>query len=925
MTHLIPYISRQSAENLQKSFAAALVNPSTSPVMFYIWGIGGVGKSTLKRRLRDTYQDKADFTEVSFGLTQGIDTPLDLMAKLHAQLPPLSVWKKPLFEKDPFQELYDQYQQVANKLQTQSVEGKKSPDKEQIEQVKSLLKVGASALGSLFPLSDLSKPVLETAATTTVDIAGILLTEKDRWQQILQQHQATKKNKELQALMLEPIPKLTKAFVEALVQRSQQTKKTVVLVLDTYEKSASNHDSWLWQSLLANTELRPHRVRVVVAGRKNLLEEEVWRKIQQDLDLVFECQLDRFDLSQTQKYLQDIGITDESEIAAIFRITKGLPYYLNWIRQQQEKSKSISFVQGNQAIVKLLLQGLTDTEKQILQLAACCRMFDRRLIQHLLDRQTDLKWENPQNFYEWLTQREFVEPSQRFYRLDDVARDVFRESLWQESIEHFQQTHKIISDYLTSQADRTVDPEKHISEKYASTEWCRYKAEALYYDCFAANRDICQTLLKYFFESHYFKQNDVIATLFTAIDAEAKLEIHELLPESTRKFLSAIQPAVIHGWIVLEEDVVSTEELDKRDLSQSQLESTRQVCFSQIHSLRDLAKFAALICKAKIAPNSQRLQCLEQAKEIVENLVTDTNREFSSRLFFWGLGNSFFKLANYEEAIASYDRALQIKTDYYLVWYIRGASLTFLGRNEEAIASYDRALQIKTDYYPVWYSRGVVLGNLGRYEEAIDSYDRALQINPDKDEAWHMRGVVLGSLGRYEETIASFDRALQIKPDFHEAWNNRGNPLVNLGRNEEAIISYDEALQLNPELHEAWYNRGDVLSELGRHEEAIASYDRALQINPDDHEAWSSRGYAFLKLERFDDAFASFEKEMEFNEGSAYYDQACFYAVQDRVDESIINLQKAIQIDREEYLERAKTNSDFDNIRSDSRFQELIQ
>ncbi len=80
-----------------------------------------------------------------------------------------------------------------------------------------------------------------------------------------------------------------------------------------------------------------------------------------------------------------------------------------------------------------------------------------------------------------------------------------------------------------------------------------------------------------------------------------------------------------------------------------------------------------------------------------------------------------------------------------------------------------------------------------------------------------------------------------------------------------------------------------------------------------------------MRLERFTEALASFEKEMEFNEGSAYYDKACCYAVQNQIDEAIPNLQKSIEIDGEEYLNRAKTDSDFDNIRHEPRFQALIQ
>ena len=130
---------------------------------------------------------------------------------------------------------------------------------------------------------------------------------------------------------------------------------------------------------------------------------------------------------------------------------------------------------------------MNDKEKQALQIATCCRWFDRRLIQHLIAQQTELNWENEQNCCDWLIQREFVEPIQRFYRLDDVARDVFRESFWQESVEQFSQIHKILADYFTAQADQVIASESHVSEKYASGEWCRYKAETLYHSCFTAN------------------------------------------------------------------------------------------------------------------------------------------------------------------------------------------------------------------------------------------------------------------------------------------------------------------------------------------------------------------------------------------------------------------------------------------------------
>ncbi len=247
----------------------------------------------------------------------------------------------------------------------------------------------------------------------------------------------------------------------------------------------------------------------------------------------------------------------------------------------------------------------------------------------------------------------------------------------------------------------------------------------------------------------------------------------------------------------------------------------------------------------------------------------------------------------YAKAIASCDKALEIKPDYHQAWYNRGIALGILGRLEEEIASYDKALEIKPDYHEAWYIRGSALDNLGRVEEAIASYDKALEFKPDYHEAWYNRGIALGNLGRLEEAIASFDKALEFKPDDHEAWNNRGIALGNLGRLEEAIASFDKALEIKPDLHAAWNNRGVILGKLGRLEEEIASYDKALEIKPDKHEA--------------------------------FYNKACCYALHSQIDQAIQNLQQAINLNPDEYREMAKTDSDFDSMRSDARFQALIQ
>ncbi|NCR54186.1 MAG: tetratricopeptide repeat protein [Microcystis aeruginosa L211-07] len=283
------------------------------------------------------------------------------------------------------------------------------------------------------------------------------------------------------------------------------------------------------------------------------------------------------------------------------------------------------------------------------------------------------------------------------------------------------------------------------------------------------------------------------------------------------------------------------------------------------------------------------------------------------------LGN----LGRLEEAIASYDQALEFKPDYHLAWDNRGIALANLGRFEQAIASYDRALEIKPDFHQAWNNRGNALVNLGILEEAIASYDKALEFKPDKHEAWYNRGVALGNLGRLEEEIASYDRALEIKPDYHQAWYNRGFALGHLGRFEQAIASWDRALEIKPDKHEACYNRGVALADLARLEEAIASYDRALEIKPDDHQAWYNRGVALDDLGRLEEAIASYDRALEIKPDYYYAWNKRGIALDNlgRFEEAIASYDRALEIKPDYYYAWNNRGIALDNL---GRFEEAI-
>ena len=82
-----------------------------------------------------------------------------------------------------------------------------------------------------------------------------------------------------------------------------------------------------------------------------------------------------------------------------------------------------------------------------------------------------------------------------------------------------------------------------------------------------------------------------------------------------------------------------------------------------------------------------------------------------------------------------------------------------------------------------------------------------------------------------------------------------------------------------------------ALDSLGKHKEAILSHEKAIEIDPES--------------------------------ANAYYNLACCYALQNNLEKSLEKLSQAINLDSQ-CREDAKTDTDFDQIRSDRRFQDLI-
>jgi WD40 repeat protein/tetratricopeptide (TPR) repeat protein len=104
----------------------------------------------------------------------------------------------------------------------------------------------------------------------------------------------------------------------------------------------------------------------------------------------------------------------------------------------------------------------------------------------------------------------------------------------------------------------------------------------------------------------------------------------------------------------------------------------------------------------------------------------------------------------------------------------RGNALAMLGQADEAMDSYNTALQIDASTTEAWIGKGQLVSTLGRYEEAIFCFDSALELDPSAAAAWLGKGHALMQLGRQAEAQASLAQAEQLglrDPNGPEAGN----------------------------------------------------------------------------------------------------------------------------------------------------------
>jgi serine/threonine protein kinase/tetratricopeptide (TPR) repeat protein len=270
--------------------------------------------------------------------------------------------------------------------------------------------------------------------------------------------------------------------------------------------------------------------------------------------------------------------------------------------------------------------------------------------------------------------------------------------------------------------------------------------------------------------------------------------------------------------------------------------------------------------------------------------------------------------------------------------------------------------------------------------KAVEFAEKAIKLNPRLSHAHQFLGGAYSTLGRYDEAIAAMNEAVSLEPNNAGAHGSLARAYwLGKGMVEEAIVELEHAVSINPQAGYSYLQLVFLHTLLGNYSRAETAAKHAIELQEKFISgkeglqvvgAHTRLGYCYYRQGRYDEAIGEYERELEFLKssdhalrdrslteleqklGAAYlrkdmpeqaeqhfhsaikrfeqrlgkgsddpftkYYMACLYSLKGETDRALKYLGDSLSSLRAINTLRAKSDPDFENLREDQRFRDLI-
>jgi tetratricopeptide (TPR) repeat protein len=166
----------------------------------------------------------------------------------------------------------------------------------------------------------------------------------------------------------------------------------------------------------------------------------------------------------------------------------------------------------------------------------------------------------------------------------------------------------------------------------------------------------------------------------------------------------------------------------------------------------------------------------------------------------------------YHEALVTYDLGERWFPNDRYISNNRGVVNRDWGHLDEAVAVFERALEIEPKYSKALEGRSDSLLLRGDFAEAVAGYRIVIEEHPDQAITWRNLAIALSGAGKPQESIDAYECSLDLAPNDTQTLFDYAGLLAQVGRAGDAIVILDRLLKLDADDSDARQKRSRLES-----------------------------------------------------------------------------------------------------------------
>jgi tetratricopeptide (TPR) repeat protein len=244
-------------------------------------------------------------------------------------------------------------------------------------------------------------------------------------------------------------------------------------------------------------------------------------------------------------------------------------------------------------------------------------------------------------------------------------------------------------------------------------------------------------------------------------------------------------------------------------------------------------------------------------------------------------GKQFFRLGQYDQAIATVNRVIRLEPYAADALVFRGEVYRVKESNDKALADLNRAIDIDRQYARAIIIRGEIYREKKDHEKALDNFNHAIELIESERffvsyqtriiyaQAILNRGEIYRERKNYKDALADFNHLIElgrkgklrlyfrdVKDIYFMAIIDRGETYFDMEQYEQALKDFNRPI-FNPDWTYILNKRGELYRLIGRERESENNFNRANSMKK--VESVALQGLESFQKGQFDKALERFD------------------------------------------------------------------